>query len=172
MGQVFKPSDACPMSALERFLSLIDDDYETGEFQKSIKPASDCPPPDCMHTAPASVFDLAAREVVLRRPMTEPKPSDKVMIVTRDSEGLRCRYIPFAESAEGMEKEFQRRARQIVPRPTRQKRLHLKNSRNWKQIDADQDRLTGEIQNQNGESPIQPQGAGPGPALQPSSCNA
>ena len=131
------------MSALERFLSLIDDEYETGEFQKTIKPASACPPPDCMHTAPASVFDLADREVTLRRPLSEPAPSDKVMIVTRDSEGLRCRYIPFAESAEGIEKEFQRRARQIVPRPTRQKGLYLKNSKNWKQVDGEQVCLTG-----------------------------
>ncbi|WP_417285469.1 hypothetical protein [Comamonas sp.] len=134
------------MSALERFLSLIDDDYDSGEFQKSIKPASTCQPPDSMHTAPASVFDLATREMALRRPMSEPTPSDKVMIVTRYSDGLRCRYIPFAESAEGIEKEFQRRARQIVPRPTRQKGLHLKNSKNWKHIDGDGVSLTGEIQ--------------------------
>ncbi|UUE92481.1 hypothetical protein [Comamonas thiooxydans] len=124
------------MSALERFLSLIDDEYETGEFQKSIKPASACPPPDCMHTAPASVFDLADRAVTLSRPLSAATASDKVMVVTRDSAGLRCKYIPFAESAEGIEKEFQRRARQIVPRPTRQKGLHLKNSKNWKQIDG------------------------------------
>ncbi len=160
------------MSALERFLSLLDDEYDPGLFERTIKPASACPPPDCMHKVPASVFDLATREVTLSRPMSVAAASDKVMVVTRDSEGLRCRYIPFAESAEGLEKEFQRRARQIVPRPTRQKRLHLKNSRNWKQIDAGQDRLTGEIQNQNVESPIQPQGAGPGPALQPVPCNA
>lgn len=131
------------MTALERFLSLIDDEYETGEFQKSIKPASDCPPPDCIHTAPASVFDLATREVVLRRPMSEPKPLDKVMIVTRDSEGLRCRYIPFAESAEGVEKEFQRRARQVVPRRKNQKGIYLKNSKDWKLIDGEQVCLTG-----------------------------
>nr|WP_279090046.1 hypothetical protein [Comamonas thiooxydans] len=124
------------MSALERFLSLIDDEYDPGLFQRTIKPASACPPPACMYTAPASVFDLADREVTLSRPMSVAAASDKVMLVTRDSDGLRCRYIPFAESAEGMEKEFQRRARQIVPRPTRQKRLHLKNSRNWKQIDG------------------------------------
>ncbi|KGG95485.1 hypothetical protein P245_06440 [Comamonas thiooxydans] len=160
------------MSALERFLSLLDDEYDPGLFERTIKPASACPPPDCMHRVPASVFDLATREVTLNRPLSVAAASDKVMVITRDSEGLRCRYIPFAESAEGMEKEFQRRARQVVPRPTRQKSLHLKNSRNWKQIDADQDRLTGEIQNQNGESPVQPQGAGPGPTLQPVPCNA
>lgn len=133
------------MSALEQFLSLIDDDYDSGEFQKSIKPAGACQPPDSMRTAPASVFELATREFTLKRPMSEPAASDKVMVVIRDSDGLKCRHIPFAESAEGKEKEFQRRARQIVPRPTRQKRLHLKNSKNWKQIDGDGVSLTGEI---------------------------
>lgn len=131
------------MSALERFLSLIDDEYETGEFQQIIKPASACPPPNCIHTAPASVFDLASREVALRRPVSGPTASDKVMVVIRDSDGLKCKHIPFAESVEGKEKEFQRRARQVVPGPSRQKGLHLKNSKNWKQIDGAKACLTG-----------------------------
>lgn len=160
------------MSALERFLSLIDDEYEQGEFDKTVKAASACLPPDCIHTAPASIFDLATKEIKLRKPMATPGQNDNVMVVTRHPGGLLCRSIPFAESAEGIERERQRRARQIVPRPTRQKGLHLKNSKNWKQIDGEQACLTEGGRIQEGELAAEPDGTGHGPALQPFPRNA
>lgn len=124
------------MSALERFLSLIDDEYEPGLFERTIKPASACQPPECIHSAPVSVFQLATRELsVCARPNTKPKATHALQ-VTREPGIVRCKLVPISETDEWKEKEFQRRARQIVPRPTRQKRLHLKNSRNWKQLDG------------------------------------
>ena len=136
MEKVFDPMGSTPIGALEKLLSLLDDDYDSDTFARATRPAVECCPPDCAHTSPVSVFEFSDREFSLCKPMAAPRASSAVKVVTRGINGLQCLHIPFADSEEGMEKERQRRARQIVPRPTRQKGLRFKGSKNWRKIDG------------------------------------
>lgn len=94
----------------------------------SIVRAQDCCAP--LLAGPTSVFDLAFTGFNLRTPTAAPEKNRNVMVVTRGNGVVRCQVVRFAETEEGLEKERQRRARQIVPR-ARKQTFKMRNSRTW-----------------------------------------
>lgn len=94
----------------------------------SIVNAADCSAP--VGVGPASVFDIATSPFQLRTPFTISEKRWNAMVVTRDTGVVHCKSIRFAETEEGMEKERQRRARQIVPKAKKQT-FKMRNSRTW-----------------------------------------
>lgn len=94
----------------------------------SIVRAEDCCAP--LLAGPTSVFNLAATGMQLRSPISTPEKSRNVMVVTREQGVVRCQVVRFAETEEGMERERQRRARQIVPKAKKQT-FRMRNSRTW-----------------------------------------
>lgn len=94
----------------------------------SIVRAEDCGAP--FISGPTSVFDLASAAFQLRTPPGQADRSSNVMVVTREAGIVRCQVVRFAETDEGMERERQRRARQVVPR-ARKQNFKMRNSRIW-----------------------------------------
>ena len=94
----------------------------------SIVRAEDCCAP--LLAGPTSVFNLAATGMQLRSPISTPERNRNVKVVTRGEGVVRCQVVRFAETEEGMEKERQRRARQIVPKAKKQT-FKMRNSRTW-----------------------------------------
>lgn len=94
----------------------------------SIVRAEDCCAP--LLAGPTSVFNLAATGMQLRSPISAPERNRNVKVVTRGEGVVRCQVVRFAETEEGMEKERQRRARQIVPKAKKQT-FKMRNSRTW-----------------------------------------
>ncbi|MBS3018556.1 hypothetical protein DJFAAGMI_01288 [Comamonas sp. PE63] len=94
----------------------------------SIVRAQDCSVPPLK--GPTSVFDLAASGLKQRKARTGRGCSREVRVVTRECGVVRCLRVRFADTAEGLEKERQRRARQIVPRAPKQT-FRMRNSRTW-----------------------------------------
>lgn len=94
----------------------------------SIVRAEDCCAP--LPAGPTSVFNLAVTGLQLRTPISTPEKNSNVKVVTRGQGFVRCQVVRFAETEEGMEKERQRRARQIVPKAKKQT-FKMRNSRIW-----------------------------------------
>ena len=94
----------------------------------SIVRAADCLPPQC--AGPVSVFSLGESAIQLRTPLNYSDKRWNAVVVTRDTGVVRCSAVRFAETEEGMEKERQRRARQIVPKAKKQT-FKMRNSRTW-----------------------------------------
>ena len=94
----------------------------------SIVRAEDCCAP--LLAGPTSVFNLAVTGLQLRTPISTPEKNSNVKVVTRGQGVVRCQVVRFAETEEGMEKERQRRARQILPKAKKQT-FKMRNSRIW-----------------------------------------
>lgn len=92
--------------------------------------AASAPPLLQARRAPASVFELAWKPVEIRFTKDGQCPKSLARQIVR-TEGLtRCVNFPITETAEWIEKERARRARQRPPKPTRQK-FKLKGSVEW-----------------------------------------
>ncbi len=115
-------------SALEEMRADVAESELDPPIVHSIVRAEDCCAP--MLAGPTSVFNLAATGMQLRTPISTPEKNRNVMVVTREQGVVRCQVVRFAETEEGMERERQRRARQIVPKAKKQT-FKMRNSRTW-----------------------------------------
>lgn len=100
-----------------------------------LRPAQGAPTPACVGVVPASVFELGQRGLSMRWKADQAREEVAlvhrwVRIVTRGEGLVRCQAVPFTETAAGLEREQQRRARQILPRPPRQK-FKMKGTKAW-----------------------------------------
>ncbi|WP_417285052.1 hypothetical protein [Comamonas sp.] len=116
------------MTVLEELRTDLEEAEIDPPVVHSMVRAEDCSAP--LLAGPTSVFDLAATGLQLRAPPTTPEKNSNVMLVTRGNGVVRCQVVRFSETDEGMEKERQRRARQIVPR-ARKQTFKMRNSRIW-----------------------------------------
>lgn len=115
-------------SALEEMRADVAESELDPPIVHSIVRAEDCCAP--MLAGPTSIFNLAVTGMQLRTPISTPEKSRNVMVVTREQGVVRCQVVRFAETEEGMERERQRRARQIVPKAKKQT-FKMRNSRTW-----------------------------------------
>lgn len=115
-------------SALEEMRADVAESELDPPIVHSIVRAEDCCAP--LLAGPTSVFNLAATGMQLRSVPGIAEKNRNVMLVTRENGVVRCQVVRFAETEEGMEKERQRRARQVVPR-ARKQTFKMRNSRTW-----------------------------------------
>lgn len=115
-------------SALEEMRADVTESELDPPIVHSIVRAEDCCAPQL--AGPTSIFNLAATGMQLRSPINTPEKNRNVMVVTREQGVVRCQVVRFAETEEGMERERQRRARQIVPKANKQT-FKMRNSRTW-----------------------------------------
>lgn len=115
-------------SALEEMRADVAEAELDPPIVHSIVRAEDCCAP--LLAGPTSIFNLATTGMQLRTRLSTPEKSRNVMVVTREQGVVRCQVVRFAETEEGMERERQRRARQIVPKAKKQT-FKMRNSRTW-----------------------------------------
>lgn len=86
--------------------------------------------PILLSRLPVSVFELAQKPVEVHYPPERAHVATTACRIVRSGNVTRCINVPIKETAEWLETERQRRARQKPPRPPRQ-RFKVKGSKTW-----------------------------------------